>query len=99
MFATGRVLWIGIAFLMVGSASVWLWTRRNQRPLRDSVGLLIAGLLLTAALTTVVWVVEPMELGRRSKNFLELSTFVPVAILLFYLFNRIGNATGRTRRS
>ena len=88
MFATGRVLWIGMAMLLAGCTGLWLWIRRGRRPLRDSFALLGAGFLLTAMMAPVVWVIEPMQLGRGATKFLVLSIFIPSAMILVYLFNR-----------
>jgi len=88
MFATGRVLWIGLGILLFGCTFLWGYIRSGRRSLRDSFSLLGAGLLLTGALMAIIWLIEPMQLGRGATKLLVLSIFIPSAMVFAYLFNR-----------
>lgn len=89
MLASGRVLWIGIGLLGLGCAFLWCWIRRGGRKLRDSFALLVAGLVLTAGMMSIVWVFEGMHLSRDLKKYLELGFFVPLAMLVAWIFNKL----------
>ena len=89
MLATGRVLWIGIVLLMSSCAFLWSWIRRRGRKVGDSFALLSAGLVLTVSMLVGIWMLDGLQLSRSALRLVWLAVFLPVAMVVAWLFNKI----------
>ncbi len=89
MFESGRVLWIGIGLLLTGCLFLWLWIRRRGRKLSDSFALLGAGIVLTALMSAGIWMLDGVQLSRAEWRLFALGVFLPVSVLVGWLFNKL----------